>query len=156
MVNAFVLHYERYIRAGKIGLPVGAMTGTAAPQLTEAYYSPTLSKELTLTSVEAINSFYEGMNFEGTANGNGLKDYLAAIGTKDENGTLMSELITKELADVTTALQGLNTPIRDAVSNDRNTVLNIYNEMQQVVPLLKVDMVSAFGISITYVDNDGD
>ena len=156
MVNAFVLHYERYLRSGKIGLPVGAMTGVAAPQLTEAYYSPALSKELALAALEAINKLYDGISFDGTANGNGFKDYLAAIATKDENGTLMADLTTQELADATTALQGLNMPIRDAVNNDRNTVLNIYTELQQVVPLFKVDMVSAFGISITYVDNDGD
>lgn len=156
MVNAFVLHYERYVRSGKVGLPVGAMTGVAAPQLTEAYYSPTLSKELLLTAITAINDLYEGMNFETSSNGNGFKDYLAAIGTKDENDKLMSDLITEEVAQARNAVQNLNMPIKDAVVNDRPTVLNIYTEMQQVVPLFKVDMVSAFGISITYVDNDGD
>jgi predicted lipoprotein len=156
MTNAFVLHYERYLRSGKIGLPVGAMTGTAAPQLTEAYYGPALSKELALEGMEAINSFYEGKNFDGTANGSGFKDYLAAIGTKDENDELMADLIAEEVAQATTALSGLTTTIKDGVVNNRPTVLNIYTEIQQVVPLFKVDMVSAFGISITYVDNDGD
>ena len=83
MTNAFVLHYERYLRGGKIGLPVGAMTGTAAPQLTEAYYSPELSKDLALEGLEAINGIYEGKNFDGTAKGSGFIDYLGAIGTKD-------------------------------------------------------------------------
>ena len=156
MVNAFVLHYERYLRGGKIGLPVGAMTGTAAPQLTEAYYSPELSKDLALEGLEAINGIYEGKNFDGTANGSGFKDYLGAIGTKDENDKPMADLITEELAQATTALSGLTTTIKDGVVNDRPTVLSIYQEIQQVVPLFKVDMVSAFGISITYVDNDGD
>ena len=156
MTNAFVLHYERYLRGGKIGLPVGAMTGTAAPQLTEAYYSPELSKDLALEGLEAINGIYEGKNFDGTANGSGFKDYLGAIGTKDENDKPMADLITEELAQATTALSGLTTTIKDGVVNDRPTVLSIYQEIQQVVPLFKVDMVSAFGISITYVDNDGD
>ena len=31
-----------------------------------------------------------------------------------------------------------------------------YNEMQKAVRLLKVDMTSALGITVTYVDNDGD
>jgi uncharacterized protein len=156
MTNAFVLHYERYLRGGKIGLPVGAMTGTAAPQLTEAYYSPTLSKELALEGLAAINDFYEGKNFDGTANGSGFKDYLATIGTKDENDKLIADLISDELMQANNALSGLTTTIKDAVVNDRPAILNIYTEIQQVVPLFKVDMVSAFGISITYVDNDGD
>lgn len=156
MVNAFVLHYERYVRSGKVGLPVGAMTGVAAPQLTEAYYSPSMAKELAISAINAVNSLYEGMNFEGTVNGNGFKDYLAAIGTKDMGDKLMADIITDELGEARTAFMALGTPLKDAVVNDRPTVLNIYTEMQQVVPLLKVDMVSAFGISITYVDNDGD
>lgn len=156
MTNAFVLYYERYLRAGKIGLPVGAMTGVAAPNLTEAFYSPTLSKDLALSALSAINDFYEGINFNGIANGNGFKEYLAAVATKDENGQLISDLIATELAQAKTSLEGLSSPIREAVNSDRNTVLNIYTELQQVVPLFKVDMVSAFGISITYVDNDGD
>lgn len=156
MVNAFVLHYERYVRSGKVGLPVGAMTGVAAPQLTEAYYSPAMSKELLLTAISAINDLYEGMSFDANSNGSGFKDYLAAIGTKDETDKLMSDVITEEVAQARTAIQNLNTPIKEAVVNNRPAVLNIYTEMQQVVPLFKVDMVSAFGISITYVDNDGD
>ncbi|MBL7720283.1 MAG: imelysin family protein [Flavipsychrobacter sp.] len=156
MVNAFVLHYERYVRSGKVGLPVGAMTGVAAPQLTEAYYSPSMAKELAISAINAVNSLYEGINFEGTVNGNGFKDYLAAIGTKDMGDKLMADIITDELGEARTAFMALGTPLKDAVVNDRPTVLNIYTEMQQVVPLLKVDMVSAFGISITYVDNDGD
>ena len=31
-----------------------------------------------------------------------------------------------------------------------------YNEMQKAVRLIKVDMTSALGITVTYVDNDGD
>jgi predicted lipoprotein len=156
MVNAFVLHYERYLRSGKIGLPVGAMTGVAAPELSEAYYSPALGKELALAALTAVNNYYEGMNFSGGENGQGFKDYLAAIGTKDEADKLMADLITDELAQARSALTALNTPIREAVNNNRPSVLNIYTELQQVVPLFKVDMVSSFGISITYVDNDGD
>ena len=68
----------------------------------------------------------------------------------------MADLVTKELNDASTALAAINTPLKDAVQNNRTAVLNTYEQIQQVVPLLKVDMVSAFGISITYVDNDGD
>lgn len=156
MVNAFVLYYERYLRGGKIGLPVGAMTGVAKPELTEAFYSPDLQKELAVTALASVLNFYEGKSYSSGAAGTGMKSYLAAIGTKDDNGKLMADLISEELQQALTTMQGVNGSIADNVTNNRQAMLNVYDELQQVVPLLKVDMVSAFGISITYVDNDGD
>lgn len=156
MTNAVVLYYERYLRSGKIGYPVGAMTGTALPGHTEAYYSPELSKKLAVKALESYIGFYEGKNFNGTAGANGMKQYLAAIGTKDNDGTLMAEVISRSLQDGLTALQGLNGTLKDGVSNNRVAVLSVYDKLQLSVALLKVDMVSAFGISITYLDNDGD
>ena len=156
MVNAFVLYYERYFRSGKIGLPVGAMTGVAKPELVEAYYTPDFSNQLAIISLSAVMAFYEGRSFDGNAVGSSMKSYLKAIGTKDDNGALMADVITTELTDVDTKLKALQVSLKDAVQNNRPQVLAIYDEAQQVVPLIKVDMVSAFGISITYVDNDGD
>ena len=101
-------------------------------------------------------AFYEGRSFDGNAVGSSMKSYLKAIGTKDDNGALMADVITTELTDVDTKLKALQVSLKDAVQNNRPQVLAIYDEAQQVVPLIKVDMVSAFGISITYVDNDGD
>ena len=35
-------------------------------------------------------------------------------------------------------------------------VQETYQELQKLVPLIKVDMTSALGVLITYQDNDGD
>ncbi len=156
LVNAYVLYYERYVRAGKVGLPVGAMTGVAKPELTEAYYTPSLTNTLLQQAMTATIAFYEGKSFDGTSSGAGMKSYLQAIGTKDANGIAMADVITTKLKQAETRLKTLNTPMKDAVQSRRTEVLALYDEMQQCVPLLKVDMVSAFGISITYTDNDGD
>jgi hypothetical protein len=156
LVNSYVLYYERYLRSGKVGLPVGAMSGVALPEITEAYYSPTLSKELAITALNTVKSYYEGRSYNNSTDGTGMKDYFAAMGTKDGNGKLLADVVTEEMDQAITGLQALNGNIRDAVSNNRPAVLAIYDELQDVVPLLKVDMVSALGISITYVDNDGD
>lgn len=156
LTNAYVLYFERYLRSGKIGLPVGAMTGTAKPELTESFYSPELANELAAEALKAAKNFYEGKSFDGQTTGDGLKSYLAAIGTKDDNGTAIADLISKQFDGATQALTAVNTPLRTAVQNDRLKVLALYDELQEIVPLIKVDMVSAFGISITYVDNDGD
>lgn len=156
MVNAFVLYYERYLRSGKIGLPVGAMTGTAAPQLTEAYYQHDHSRQLAVAAYNSVMRFYMGESFDGNQDGPGMYDYLKALATKDDDGTLIADVIVTEMNQARSALQGMNASIRNAVQNERPAVLEVYQQLQDLVPLLKVDMVSAFGISITYVDNDGD
>ncbi len=41
-------------------------------------------------------------------------------------------------------------------NNPATDMLLAYDEVQRIVPLLKVDMVSAMSISIDFVDADGD
>jgi hypothetical protein len=43
-----------------------------------------------------------------------------------------------------------------AVNTEQSKVQDLYNEMQKMVVLLKVDLSSALSILITYQDNDGD
>jgi hypothetical protein len=154
--NAFVLYYERYLRSGKIGLPAGAMTGVAAPTLTEAYYTPALSKELAVAAMNAVKNFYNGMGYSNNIDGMGFHDYLTAIGTKDETGKAMATVISENFTTATSSLATFPATIKTGVTNNRPQILEIYQQLQSIVPLLKVDMVSAFGISITYTDNDGD
>lgn len=156
LVNAFVLYYERYLRSGKIGLPAGAMTGVAKPDICEAYYSPDLGKILAVTALQSVKNFYEGKSYDGSTQGKSMYTYLTAIGTKDNNNVLIADLISTTLGGATASLQALPVNIKDGVQTQRTAVLSVYDKLQAGVPLLKVDMVSAFGISITYVDNDGD
>ncbi len=155
MVNSFVLYYERYLRSTKIGIPVGAMSGIALMEQTESNYTPELANELALVSLESVEKFYEGVSYDGAADGMGMKDYLAAIGTRD-NDKLIADIVSEELDEAQGTLAGLNTSIKDAATSNRPALLNAYDQLQDLVPLFKVDMISAFGISITYVDNDGD
>ncbi|MEO0528500.1 MAG: imelysin family protein, partial [Bacteroidota bacterium] len=37
-VNDYILYYERFLRAGKIGIPAGVFTSTIAPENLEAFY----------------------------------------------------------------------------------------------------------------------
>lgn len=156
MVNNYVMYYERYLRGGKVGLPVGAMTGIAKADISEAYYSQELAKEFVVTALTAVRDFYSGKSYSGASSGEGMKSYLAALGTTDNNGMLMADVVETEMNQAITAVGSLNGTIVEAVNNNRTQVLEAYEEVQDVVPLLKVDMVSAFSISITYTDNDGD
>lgn len=152
MVNSYVLYYERYLRGGKVGIPVGVMTGSALPAHVESYYAPENSTVYAVAALQAVLGFYKG----DLAPGASMKSYLEAIGTTDENGTLMSDLIEQEMTEAINSMNALNGTLVNNINTNRTEVLKTYDEIQDVVPLLKVDMVSAFSISITYTDNDGD
>ena len=53
-------------------------------------------------------------------------------------------------------LSQLNDPLSNEILTNKVNVSNAYENMQQLVPLIKVDMTSALGVLITYQDNDGD
>ncbi|MBN3518807.1 imelysin family protein [Algoriphagus lutimaris] len=158
MVNAYVLYYERHVRSGKFGIPSGATlasSGTPNPEKIEAYYKQDISLLLAKTAHQAFTDF-----FNGNANGKqgpSLKTYLVAIGAKDPStGILLSEYITEQLAVISNLLNGLSENLYQQIITDNDSMIQVYQEMQKAVRILKVDMTSAMSITITYTDNDGD
>lgn len=156
LINGFVHYYERYLRSGKIGIPAGAMSGTSLPGHVEAPNTPGFSNELAGIALQSIIAFYDGKSFQGIAQGEGLRKYFTATGTKTPQGIPTGDHLYNLLTTAKDNLASLNTPLEQAVLTERPKVLSIYNDLQQAVALLKVDLVSATGISITYTDNDGD
>ncbi|MEM9022133.1 MAG: hypothetical protein AAGB22_00230, partial [Bacteroidota bacterium] len=77
--------------------------------------------------------------------------YLNALGAT----SLVND--TKAQIDVVQAdLDALPDPLSGTIESSQGTVEQVYQEMQQLVVLFKVDMPSQLGILITYQDNDGD
>jgi predicted lipoprotein len=158
MVNGLVLHYERFIRSGKIGIPSGVLNGgIAAPEKSESYYRKGLSKSLLLKAHNAYYDFFTGNSFNGKQAGTSLQTYLDALGAKDNaSGKLLSTIITEQMDLIKQKIEALNPDIAAQISNDPSGTNDLYNAMQTLVRLLKVDMTSAMSITITYTDNDGD
>lgn len=152
MVNNYVLYYERYLRGGKVGIPAGAMTGTALPSNVESLYTPENSKKYLIAALNAVLRFYQGDRLVHES----MKTYLVALGTTDDNGKLIADLVEEEMNQAIQSVERLGGTLQYNIINNKTQVLEAYDEIQDVVPLLKVDMVSAFSISITYTDNDGD
>lgn len=158
MVNAVVLHYERYIRSGKFGIPSGAMAnGIPAPEKVEAFYKKDISKALAQEAHKAFVDFFNGRNAATGESGPSLKTYLDALGAKDSsNGKLLSENINAQFATTTAKLDALKPSLYEEVKTNNQAMKDTYTEMQKAVRMLKVDMTSAMSITITYTDNDGD
>jgi len=158
MVNATVLHYERYIRSGKFGIPSGAMAnGIPAAEKVEAFYKKDISKALAQTAHKAYVDFFNGRHAITAEAGPGLKTYLDALGAKDSStGKLLSETINTQFQAATARLDALKPNLYEEVKTNNQVMKDTYNEMQKAVRMLKVDMSSAMSITITYTDNDGD
>jgi hypothetical protein len=149
LINAFVKHYERFLRDGKIGIPAGVRSaGVPRPTSTEARYGG-YSAQLALNNLLALQQLYEG---EGaTSNGPGLGSYLRALGA----GDLDAEIETA-FDEAASAVADLDDPLAQQIETNNDPVLAAFQEMQDLVVLLKADMTSILGVTITFADNDGD
>ncbi len=152
MVNAAVpLHYERFLRDGKIGIPAGVSSaGVPRPTATEAHYGG-YSLELAIANLEAVQRYFEGRTLNDS-DGLGLDDHLNAL----PGGEELSETIKTELNEAKSALEALNDPLSQQIEENNDPVLSAFQELQDLVPLLKADMTSVLGIRITVADTDGD
>ncbi len=155
-VNDYIFYYEKFLRAGKMGIPLGVFSGSTLPQNVEAYYDQELSNELFLAGLEAVQDFFNGKHFSGLATGESLATYLDILNTV-KNGEDLNTIINNQFNKAREAVTGL-APFRSEIENNMppTNMLLAYDEVQRIVPLLKVDMVSAMSISIDFVDADGD
>jgi predicted lipoprotein len=160
VINAYVLHFERYIRTGKIGIPSGATiasSGVPHPEKVEAFYKRDISLLLAKNAHQAVHDFFQGKNVLTGADGPSFQTYLDALNAKDmTSGKLLSVIIDEQFAVVSAKLNALSSSLYDQVQNDNQAMIDTYDAMQQMVRILKVDMTSAMSITITYTDNDGD
>ena len=145
--NDFVFYYEKFLSAGKLGIPLGVFSGVQTPTTVEAFYSPGLSNELFLEGLDAVQNF-----FNGASQGESMSSYLSALDRKD-----LSDEINAQFDTARSAVEGLQAFRTELETNNPAVdMLSAYDEVQKAVSLLKVDMFSAMSISVDFVDADGD
>ncbi|MGY5851334.1 imelysin family protein [Salegentibacter sp. F14] len=153
--NDYVMYFEKFLRSGKIGIPAGAFTGNPVPGAVEAYYSPSLSKSLYLKALQSTQDFFNGRHFNGNQNGPGYDDYLDYLNTI-KGGEDLSGLINGQFEVIKQQATSLDQNFVSQIENNNSEMLAAFDELQQNVVLLKVDMMQALSISVDYVDSDGD
>lgn len=154
--NNFVKYFERDIRSAKVGIPAGLFSaGTTFPEKVEGYYKSDVSKELLLTSVKAVQDFFNGKHFANATTGEGLKSYLDYLNA-DRDGQKLSDIINNQFNAVTTVTNTLNNNFSQQVFSDNAKMITTYNTLQQNLVYTKLDMMQALNITIDYVDGDGD
>jgi predicted lipoprotein len=144
LVNAFCKDYD-LLKNSKIGIPLGKQSlGIQRLEYLEARYSK-IGKELILENFKTFRSVYTGLN------GIGFDDYLIVLEKTSLNST-----ISTRLDFMIAEPQTWTSDLENMMVNSSQTVDDYYTYVQNSLVYLKTDMTSAFGILITYQDNDGD
>ena len=157
IINAICLHYEFYVRRGKVGLPLGVFNGFSQlelPELVECYYSGKSTQNL-VRSINSLRKYVTGSSYLNNDNGLGLDDYMDFVNAEQSTQQL-STVIDNQFLTILGELNNINGPLSQEIINNKSQITQTYQELQQLVPYIKVDMTSALGVLITYQDNDGD
>ncbi len=157
MVNALNLHFETYIRKGKIGLPSGVFNGftqTPMPKHVEALYMNE-SLPYVYRSLNSFHKFINGNSYVTNVAGEGFDDYLLFINA-NSGSTGLETAINNQIVSINNKLALINDPLSNEVLVNNQAVKDVYQQMQMLVPKMKVELTDALGVLITYQDNDGD
>lgn len=155
LVNDYIFYFEKYLRAGKIGIPAGVFSSTTLPDRVEARFRADVSKQLFVTALDASEDFFNGIHFDGSADGISLDDYLNEL-NKVKQGEDLTGLINDQFASIQTTASDLDDDFSAQVENNNTLMTLTYDELQKNVVFLKVDMLQALNIKVDYVDADGD
>lgn len=149
LVNEFNKEYE-LAKNAKIGIPLGKKSlGIPQPEFIEAPYSKQ-SLNLLQEAVIQMQRIFNGVDAEGIDH-TGFDDYLIALDRKD----LVDE-INSEMTVIINDLNQINGSFEEALITQNEALQNVYVKIADMVVHFKTDMTSAFGVLITYQDNDGD
>ncbi|WP_066219372.1 imelysin family protein [Formosa haliotis] len=154
--NNFVKNLEKDVRAPKVGIPAGVFSdGTLFTDKVEAFYKNDISKDLLIEAITASRDFFQGKTYGTNTSGPGLKAFLDAVDA-EASGTSLSSIIVDQYAEILTTTSALDNSFSEQITTDNSKMLDTYDAIQQNVVYLKVDMISALGLTIDYVDGDGD
>ncbi len=159
MTNDFIYYFEKGLRANKIGIPAGIFSSDPLPHTVEAYYKKDVSKELAIQALRASKNFFIGKHFsydqEITSSivGLSLENYLDFLYPGSDN---ISSVINNQFENAENQLNQLDNNFVSQIEFNNTEMLLTYDAIQLLVVSFKVDMLQALGISVDYVDADGD
>ena len=149
-INEFNRDFE-LAKTAKVGIPLGKQSlDVPLPEYIEARYSG-ISLELLEASLIALRKVYNGDSFSGGSAGVGLDDYLVHL----ERSTL-DNTIDSNFEEMINKAQSFSLTFEEALDTNVSGLNELYLMLQSQVVYIKTDMTSAFGVLITYQDNDGD
>jgi predicted lipoprotein len=149
-INEYNRDYE-LAKNAKVGIPLGKQSlGIQQPEFIEARYSG-ISFDLLEESIAALQKVYNGNSFLNDEAGVGCDDYLLHL-----DRSALDNTIDGTFSELKNKLASFNETFESAMINSPEKCDELYLMLQQHTVNIKTDMTSAFGVLITYQDNDGD
>ena len=107
--------------------------------------------------MSAIKAFFIGRHaLNGTTySGSSLKSIILELDQNLGQNNLATR-ISDKLDVAIEKINDLDESFYNQIQNDNNKFLQTYDAIQEVVVLLKVDMLQLLSINVDYVDADGD
>lgn len=155
MVNDYIYYYEKFLRAGKVGIPAGVFSNSSLSDRVEARYRGDVSKELLIKSLISAQDFFNGVHFSQEDAGMSLKGWINHLEASGETNNIDS-LINNQFGLIHLQLENLNSDLGQQVEADNIKMLETYDFLQKNVIFMKVDMLQLLDITVDYVDADGD
>lgn len=150
LVNEFNKDYE-IAKNAKLGIPIGKQSlGIQLPDYIEARYSG-YSLDLLRSSIVSHQGLYNGDRNASSGSGVGFYEYLVHLERKD-----LADAINTRFNQIITKIDGFQGTLEGEMATNATELDNLYTLLHGQVINLKTDMTSAFGVLITYQDNDGD
>ncbi|MEC8457911.1 MAG: imelysin family protein [Bacteroidota bacterium] len=155
MANDFIYHYEKELRAGKVGIPAGIFSSNILVGNLESYYNPDLTRELFQISFDAHVDFFNGIGFNKLSQGPSFATYLDHLDAL-EDGTPLSDMVNQQFDASQAALDNFTSTFKETTENNVFTMLALYDELQRNTIRIKTDVMQVLNVKIDYVDADGD
>lgn len=151
LTNKYIEYIDRHIRANKIAIPAGVFSSdNPFPDKVEGRYTSNISKHLFLTGLDAFQYFFNGVT-EDDSVGLGYSKYLEYL----DNQAIATD-INNQLNVARNLVETMSEDFEQQVINDNVKMLQLSDELQKAIVILKIDMMQALNIKLTYVDADGD
>ncbi|MFT5860640.1 MAG: putative lipoprotein [Flavobacteriaceae bacterium] len=150
LINEFNKDYELSKNA-KLGIPIGRQSlGIQLPEYIETRNSA-YSFDLLRQSIVSLQGLYNGDNNSSSGSGVGFHEYLLHLERTD-----LANDINSNFNSIISKIDSFQNSLEVEMGSNESELDELYNLIQQQVVNLKTDMTSAFGVLITYQDNDGD
>lgn len=151
ILNDMMFYYEKHVRAAKVGIPAGVFSAKPLPEKVEGYFSRNQSKAMLSKALETVESFFGDRN-----NASSLYSYLTYLKDVRKKQDDIGILIEKQFGAIKKALATIDNDFVNQVESNNADMLLLYDAMQQLVVLMKVDMFQVLDVKVDYVDADGD
>lgn len=147
VVNAVIDALLTMVKS-RLDAPLGNLTGAAVdPTLLESRYAGRAADDLR-ASLAGVWAVYHGADPDAPAAGLSV-----LVRARDPR---LDDRVRAQHARVLDVLDALPGPLADVIVTDRNAVQTVRDELDTLRRLLKLEVASQLGVTLSLTDNDGD